>query len=583
MPAIPSATEEVRDFGLGTTVPAVMTPVVYGVSSLGTQNVFKLYSSPQTLRDERGEGPAVELAVNMLENGGGPIGFVSADPSIAAANGEVVPEFVTPGTNGAITRAGGTDGPAISVAGGPYVNASMQVKITTGGILGTGKFDWSRDGGATWEQTAITLAATVLLPGTNITVTFPAGTYVLDETYSWTATAGGGLVSVSGDSALDAHLRIRIKSDGENGEATFQYCCDGYDGDSDSERTWSEVLIIPSGGTFAVPGLGITLTFDDTVEFNEGDEYTVDVECAAWNATDLAAGFNAIKLTTTRWRFVVPVTSNANGDAAAHAVLAAALQAQLNSLAATSKYRRGMIPADQGDEPEDVLAAFANVTATRCLIAYGKVRRATTKTFPGFAFPVTHGIDVIAARAAASLPSTDLKRVKSGALDGVVKIFRDERNAPTGLDDIKISTLCTHDFAEGYYVCQGRLKSPSGSDFKLWPLGLVMDITCETAHEVSTLSIGRGIRWNSDGTIDNRDAIVIEEEIGQKVVAQVLSPTNAEGFQGYVQDVRVRMRRDNNVQATGIILYEVGIKPLGYVDYIRGVIGFVVDTAALAA
>jgi len=589
MPAIPSATETVRDFGLGLSSPASMLPVVCGVSSLGstaalgTAAALEFYSDLQTLRDARGEGPAVETAANILDQGGGPIGFIGMDPTIPAANAPIYATFSVAGTNGAVTKVG--TGPTITVAGAPQGHFSMRIAITLGGVLGTSTFRWSTDGGTTWvEQGILTpVGGTYLLGSTGITATFPAGTYVLADTYSWTATGGGGVVALSATATLDAHIRIEILLGGALGVAKFRYCLDGYSGDTAAERTYSETLLVPLGGTFAIPGIGVTITFTATPTFVAGDVYQCDVACAAWNATDLAECGTVLLATSTPWRFLVAIASAGNGDPTAHAVLAAALQSQLTALANRSRPRRAMMACDQGHSAALVTTAFQSVVASRLLLAFGKVRRVTTKPFTGYAFPVTHGVDCFAARAARSLPSTDLKRVKSGPLEEVVRIFRDELNNPTALDDIKISTLRTFDNIDGSYITQARLKSPSGSDFKLWPHGILMDIAQETAHAKTTYFLGQGIRYNSDGTIDDADAASIEAEVGVALSAQLTGPTNAEGTQGYVQDVRYKISRTQNVQQTGVLIGTVGIKPFGYIDYIQTNLGFVVSLAASAA
>lgn len=594
MPSIPKASETVRDFGTGVTQPASMTPIYYGYGSLATPHVLNFYSSPNTLRDESGEGHGVEAAVECLTNGGGPVGFIGSDPTIAATIGHVVGEYSENGTIGAVDFKNAADdgagtGPTVSLAGAATVTGSftLKIQIQTGGALGTGTFRWSRDDGATWEESNITLpvGTTYTFPDTGITATFAAGTYVQNESYTSIVTSGGGDIAITGTPALDSLVRIEIVVGGANGVATFRYALDGYSGDTASERTYSEVLTVPSGGTFAVPYLGITLTFDDTRDFVAGDYYLCAVEAPAWNSSDLAECFAALGADPSRWRFVVPITSNGNGDATAHAVLTAALQSQLNSLATASKYRRGMIAATHVDTPATAKTAFLNTVAARCLVSHGQVKRASAKAFPGFGFPVTNAVDVIAARAAASLPSTDLKRVRSGSLPGIVKLFHDERLAPSGLDDVKVSTLRTYENRDGYYITQGRLKSPSGSDFKYWPIGIVMDIACETINDVMTEQIGRGVRYGTvvvndisyPGAIDDRDATTIDDEAGQRLASQLLTPQNAEGFDGHVTAISVRVSRTHNVLSTGVILCTVGIKGLAYIDYVETTLGFVVD------
>lgn len=592
MAAIPSASETVRDYGLNVVEPASMTPIFLGHSTSGTENVLTLYSSIQDLRTGHGEGPAVESAALTLARAGGPVGIMRMTASIAATNGQVLPTYGANGTNGSITSAGTTP-PTVTVSGNPKGHYLMKVDIQTGGARGTADFQWSIDDGSTWVASNVLTAATVELKtatfDTGLTITMDTGTYNADNTYSWTATPGGGQIAVSGSAAVDARIRVEIVTSGALGVARFRYSVDGYSGDTTSERTYSENLYVPAGGTFAIPGLGVTLTFDDTpTAFVSGDVYTCDVECAACNATNLGTAFTALGQDDSSWRFAVVVTSKGNGDATAHALLGAALQTHLATLATSAKYRRGMIATTHEDAASVALAAWDDVSAIRVLVAHGQVRRYSPKPFSGYAFPVTNAVDVFAARAAASLASTDLKRVRSGPLEEVVKLFHDERLSPSSLDDIKVSTLRTYENRDGFYVTQGRLKSPDGSDFKLWPLGIVMDIACETVNAEMTEYIGSGVRIETRtinnqtyvGTIDERDAIAIEEAVSSALIAQLIAPLNAEGSEGHISDIRFKIQRTNNVLSTGVLIGEVGILPLGYLDFLTTTLGFVVSLPA---
>lgn len=585
MPAIPNSTESVRDYGLGSNPPASMMPLYMGVSSGGVANSLVIYGSPTALRAAEGEGPAVEAAAN---SGGWPIGFMRLTASISATNGQCLPTYGVTGTNGSITKSGA--GPTITVAGAPNGHYLMRIEITTGGALGTAILRWSIDNGSTWEASSVaTTGGTVVLSSatlvTGITATLPAGTYVLNETYSWTATPGGGQIAVSGSATLDSHVLIEIMTSGALGVGRFRYSLDGYSGDTAEERTYSETITIPSGGTFAVPGLGITLTFDDSpTAFVAGDSYACDVECAAANATNLASGVTAVLASSTKWRFCYFVTSKGNGNATAHALLAAALQSHLDTLAGVSKYRRGMIAATHEDTAAASVAAFLNTTAIRLLIAHGQVRRASKKPFSGHAFPVTNAADVICGRAAASLPSTDLKRVRSGSCAEVVKLFHDERQSSSQCDDVKISTMRTYENFAGYYITQARLKSPEGSDFTHWPRGIVMDIACETVNRMLTQEIGKGVRYITNvindveypGVIDPRDRIVIEDSVNDALAAALSTPLNAEGTEGHVTQVRFSISETHNLLSTGVLMGEVGIEGLAYIDNASTTVGFVV-------
>jgi hypothetical protein len=585
----PTVSETIRDGGMGFSDPAVLLPVVIGATSLGAKNVFELYSSTQEVINARGEGPGVQSICEILTNGGGPCALVAPTCSVAGSVDKTVGTYGTPGTNGAITRSGGTSGPAISAGGSPTRASQLKVEITTGGIVGTAVFRWSEDNGSTYTTSVVT-AATVLLGTTGVIVTFPAGTYVLGEIYSWTASITGGAVVGSGTVNLDAHVRVEILSAGALGVATFRYCCDDYPGSTAPERNFSEPLTIPAGGVFVTPNLNLTLTFSGT--FVAGDVYEIDCETAAPNATNLGAAMVPLQQTITPWRFAELVLTRANGDSTAHAVMAAAFQAQLSALQAANKYRRGMQAADQGeDTPTTTTNAFVNTVAPRLLLPYQRVRVSTVKTFPGYAAPVTHSVDVFAARATRSIPSTDLKRTLDGSLTEVLKIFHDERATPSSLDDAKISTLRTWDRRAGFYIGQAKLKSGTGSDFRLWTHGILMDLACEIAHDVGIDIIGRNFRTNrasedglvKAGSIIEADCSALDQIGYTRLKSVLLEQPNAEGTRGWVQDVLYRVDRLHNFLADGVVLVDVGIKPFRSADFVKTTLGFQTDLLAVAA
>ena len=390
------------------------------------------------------------------------------------------------------------------------------------------------------------------------------------------------LLGAAGTPTNDYSVVVEILTGGALGTATFRYSLDNFAGAEAAERTYSGTLTVPAGGTFTMPNTGVTLTF--TGSQTAGNVYSFTTTCPSFNVANLGSAMDALDATSTAWRFVVPVISNGNGDPTTAAGLAAALQARLNTMAASSKYRAGMIATCRDDaDPE---ADFAGVVADRCLVDYGTARYISAKPFAGFGFNKAVGTGCYATRAAGSVISTDLKRVpgngiqNGGPLPNIVKIFKDERIEATGLDDIKVSTLRTYAGKPGFYITQGRIKSADGSDFVYWPLRIIMDVACETAHDVQTTFIGRGVRTNNNGTIDERDALRLEGEVQAALDAQLISPRNAEGTDGHVSAVVYRISRTNNVNTTSTIIAEVAIRPLGYIDYITTTLGFSVNVEA---
>jgi hypothetical protein len=81
----------------------------------------------------------------------------------------------------------GTTPPTVTIAGIPRGSWSMQIDITTGGVLGTAAFKYSIDNGNTWSDAITTTVGTGINPlgNTGLTATFASGTYNTDNLYTF--------------------------------------------------------------------------------------------------------------------------------------------------------------------------------------------------------------------------------------------------------------------------------------------------------------------------------------------------------------------------------------------------------------
>jgi hypothetical protein len=389
---------------------------------------------------------------------------------------------------------------------------------------------------------------------------------------------------LSGDAVSDYSCRVEILSAGDLGVATFRYTLDAAPGADVSELTFSGTQTIAGDGITQLGSSGVICTFQAGAHA-AGDVITFDIACAASNGTEITAAMNALDATNDPWAFVYVVTSKntAQGgdDNAAHSTIATGVQSSLNTMAANSKYRAGIIAANRDDS--DPLAEWADDVHDRLLIAYGSARMVSGAPSVGHYAPTVSAGNAIAARAAESLISTDLKRVPDGSLDGILSITKDGRTgAGESWDNIKLSSLRTYEGRGGYYVFQGRIKSESGSDFTIWPRRRVMDVACTTVHDIQTNWIGIGVRTNDDGSIDERDARRLEAVMNSALTSQLLSPRNAEGTDGHVSAFRYTIDRTNNVLSTGTVQAELAIRPLANVDYIVTTVGFTVSLGEAA-
>ncbi len=151
-------------------------------------------------------GDALEDKANQAQNGrlfctasntAGRVTFtvanlgVRGNQHIAFLNTSLLPSgmTVTPDQLSPVTRSG--SGPIIAVFGSDTIDATYVIKITTGGTIGTAQYTLQINGGTPSSPTAIPVAATpTALAGTSaITFTSTAGTYVLNETYTFTGVA----------------------------------------------------------------------------------------------------------------------------------------------------------------------------------------------------------------------------------------------------------------------------------------------------------------------------------------------------------------------------------------------------------
>lgn len=183
---IPNQTLTIKDPGLGLVEPATSTPIIVGTSSAGTVNTMLSIQSPIDAVTAFGQGPLVEDACTILGIAGGPVLMGRLTGSVA-------------GAAGAVSQVG--SGPIVTVAGASYDSYDFKAVVTLGGILGTGKFKYALDAhnmigpdGKALDPTysaelTIPSGGTYIIPNTNLTLTFAAGTYVLDTTYTFTATA----------------------------------------------------------------------------------------------------------------------------------------------------------------------------------------------------------------------------------------------------------------------------------------------------------------------------------------------------------------------------------------------------------
>lgn len=432
----------------------------------------------------------------------------------------------------------------------------------------------TKDAIATWGQGPLTEAVCHVLEiaggpviGQRIAGSVAGASGAVTPTRVSTST---GTVVVTVGVALDAYdVQIVVLSTGGIGLGTFKYSLDG-------GLTVSEELVIPSGGTFAVPFTGLTVTFADgagPINFEKGDVFAFSTTAPYYSTTNLAACFTALQATSLDFAFIVLIGKPPT--ASDGATMFAALSTHMTALETVFRYARAMMDAGQ-DSTENIITAYANAASTRVLPGYGDATMASSKPFTGRGSPKMSAIVPVAARAAESLISTRLGRFASGPLPAVTAISHDEQRTQV-LDQNRFATLRTYLGAPGFYITNGRLKCPAGSDFEMWTYGRVMDVACATVRDGQMQFVNKGVRTTSSGSLNPKDAEVMRALVLARLNAVLTERDNVEGSRGHVSALDYRIDITNNIQATKTLVATVSIRPLGYAERIETTIGFAVN------
>lgn len=408
-----------------------------------------------------------------------------------------------------------------------------------------------------------TLAHIISIAGGPIPAIKSAGS-VAATTSAVTQTGAGPTISITGTARGTYAGKIEIVAGGAVGTATFKYSLDG-------GVTYGPVRATAS--TYNTVKSGLTLNFAAGT-YVAGEIYSFTTTAPHLNATDLQAAMAVARATGESYAF--PVICGDAADATAGATLFGALASEMTSLSNVFRYK-GALMSSGVDTASAVKTAFAASADTRIGVAFGTSTRSEALGMEGHGMPTLPLVDSVAARAASVLVSTDLKRVPSGPLVGVTAVSHDEFANNQGLNDAGFITARTWPDYAGYYITQGNIKAPAGSDYQRWHTRRVMDLAMTEVYRAQSLLMGTSVRTVADpvGAIDPRDAAQIEAQVLAKLQSVLLAPVSEEGTKGHVSDVRYVIDRTTNVLATETITSTLSIRPRGYASFISTQVGMV--------
>lgn len=454
--ALSEITLTVTDNALGI-VPETIDgiSVKIGISSLGTPNTIYSAGDIPTLKATLGVGPLVEAAAHLLAISGGPVYCIPAT-------------IVTPGAAGSVTHVG--TGPAMTVAGAAYDAYQAVVTVIAGGTLGVATFKYS--------------------------------------------------LGVSGS---------------------------------------SPTIVIPSGGTYAVPDSNLTLTFPAGT-YVAGDTYSFGTTAPMYDSTALNAALTVLLADSREWRFLHVVGLAASVATAAG--LAAVVDTAMVAAAASYRYVRALIECPE-DTDANLIAGFAAFASTRVAVVAGTEDLTSGLSGRTYKRPAAWPV---AARAAKAPVHEDLGRFASGVIPGVGKLYRDERATP-GLDSQRFTTLRTFVGKPGSYITAGRTMASPGSDYQLLQNCFVIDKACRLTRSALLRYLNDSIRVDAiTGFIVELDAVAIESDVASQLRAGLVSAGNA-------SNVVVKVTRNNDILSTQTLQTTIRVVPFGYARFITAEVG----------
>lgn len=332
---------------------------------------------------------------------------------------------------------------------------------------------------------------------------------------------------------------------------------------------------IAAGGTIVFPGTGVTLTFTtegggdlvagDTYTFTSGGPVVAlaDLESCIAALPGFAATHSGLSPTLILDAGTGGYLSEDNGRSGDDVT---ELQTDVEALASAYEYARLITAARGQDDGESastwaasIASNFSTVNALRCDVSAGWVSLydPAHKCYMWRPLSWTE-----CGRLASTKVHIDPAQVSLGGLPGVRAISHDERlNA--GLDDARFTTTTTIVGQPGFFVTNGHLMAPPGSDYIYTQYGRVMDKICRVTYSYFIRLLSQSVLLNpTTGFIREAQAQAIEAGNDARLKAQVVADGN-------VSSAVTTVSRTDNLANPGATFHaQVSAVPLGYLKTI---------------
>ena len=465
-------------------------------------------------------------------------------------SGDVGPRFLFVGCSSAGTAGLST-----------YQASSLLAKDQTGGPVVTAGC-WSLDGANVEKGKSGPPIDVLKVPGSIAAVTTTV-----------TKNGTGPTITVTGNPNDFYNTIITIVKGGALGVGTFMYSNDGGSNTSD-------VLTIPSGGTYVMPGTGWTFTFP-TGPYVTADTYTLQGTPATYSLSDLTTAWPTLLAAYQRWPVIVFTGHSATASAAA--TLAAGIDTLLTQLVSGARYPRALMSAGE-DTEAGILSAFASVQTNLIALFSARAPLYLFRDQPGWGNPSLPFVYEAARRASmvgfgtnpgwVGLKDPNLYRV------GVPSYDADK--AGSNLYDNKINAPRTfpgraQNGKPLVYPTGFLLKSAPSSDFRHFQWGRVIDELSDAVQLRQQEWVNGNLETLTDGSgcVLPESAADLEQTVTGDIKARLVNVTRDDGKRGWVSGVpSYKVDRTVNILKTGLLRSSSKAVPLANTEQIATDIGF---------
>jgi hypothetical protein len=574
---VPQVTETFRDGGLSGGALASRKLAVLGVAPSGTVNQLRSVSGIDAARSIFTSGPLAEALAVILALAGGPQLAMRVTASTAGTVGAVASLGLGTTLTSSVTLTGSGTG-TIAVTGTPDREYAIKVKIIATGTETTATFQVSLDGGVTYGPTA-TASTSYVLGTTGLTLAFSGstGAFVATEVYNFTSTptrlTGTSVMTVSG-SPLDAYdVRVTITRGAavSTGNAAMRVSLDGGD-------LYGNEVAIPSNGSYAIPGTGLTLAFTTSaaVTVVAAESWRFYTSAPAFTSNDLASAIDALNSSDDTWEAIVVVGAVSASVAAAVATKMSTFRTSHRFVYAFVGTRLQAVGESEADWMTSVAADFAGLADTeRVVVCAGGVDYTSPLSLKR---DVRSCVAFLAGRVASRKVGEDAMEVGNTNHFAALQVhgITHDANSDSTLNDARFCTLRRHIGLSGFWVTNAFTWAAANSDYHYLIVRRVLDEVARTVRPLAVRLLGAGVPVNNAGVQAPRVAGAIREQNAKSIDTRLTRAACAAVVDnGQATDATVEVDRTVvlTVQPSPDIPVNIAVTPLGYIRSIALTIG----------